>query len=1033
MRDLKPGCNAHHPVTRIAGEVLLLASLCFAAPALAQNNETIEEVVVVGSQIRGASTTASMPVSVVSQEEIVASGATSADELFRTLPGAGAMAFGGSNPHSVNFGINGARGDVASINLRSLGEGNTLVLLNGRRLVDHPGHQTNEQTVPAVTTNMNAIPVLGLRRVEVLRDGASAIYGTDAVAGVVNTVLRKDYEGLEANLRYGNASGTSLDETTLSIIGGVNFNNDQTNITMSLSRFQRDAMFARDRDYSASLDLRPRLVGTAFEGDGQFDNTSTVTPWAVFRMPGQITQNGNPITASNGSFAIIPASLGGCSTTLPSGPTDVCMAPLSRVPDSLRFDANQIRTMIPEVERVNFFATANHTFDNGNEMYTELGIYKAGSEFNRGDGSGGPLSHSPNHIPASNYWNPFGPTTLPDGSPNPNRLPGLDLGQVPAEGLPIPYYGAAGAAFRIMERHRIVDVSDKSYRVVQGLRGDWNDWSYDTAFVYSKAETLDRTYDRVAPSIFMDVLALSTPDAYNAFNGGGAYTNNAIDTTLNPDSVVDPFFVAVDRYGSSSLALLDFKVSNNNIFELPGGQVGVAFGVEHRRQAMVDDRDPRLDGTAQFYNRVIDETFTSDVQGSSPTADTAGSREVFSAFLEFAVPLINPGMDIPLVQSLDLQLAARYEDFSDVGNVTKPRIALSWFTSDWLQIRASYSEGFKAPNLIQTSEGRNSRQVGRADLIFCQARVNRGEIPSLSACDGTGIGNEYLGPVERITFGSEDLRPETNESLSYGFVFQPHFVDGLLITADYWNIKQEGIIGLFGTPNHLALDWALRINGLGSNPLLTRADPTQENIDFFAGSGIDPVGQALITLNPYQNLESRDTAGVDISISYALETNRLGRFDLALNAARLLKTDQDTGSEQAALINAQNNPAVIVVGGGDLMERDQRPEWKASGSINWQRDDWRAGLFFNYVGEVNDTSASNDITQEFFRVDSWTTINAHVGFDFSMGSFEDNTVRLGINNLFDEDPPLADENFGYIAALHNPLGRYMYLNLRTGF
>lgn len=1020
---------------------LVMLGLSLSATAQ-DDDEQLEEVVVTGSQIRGSSTTGALPISVVGREEIATAGVASADELFRYLPGVGAVGFGGNNQRSTSFGINGARGDVASINLRSLGEGNTLVLMNGRRLVDHPSTQTDEQTAPAVAVNMNAIPIMGLERVEVLRDGASALYGTDAVAGVVNTILRKDYEGIELSARYGGAD--SLDETTISLIGGLNFNGDRTNITGSFTYHDRSELAASDRGFSANRDARgqvtdPRFI-TGGVGDSSFNNSSTITPWASFTVPGigaAVTQSGVPITTGSGVFTLVPASLGGadCVSTLAAAPSDTCII-ANNVPTSLRHNRNADATLMPGVERTNFFGTVTHTFDNDVEMYSEVGLYQAHSFYDRGDGGGGPLSTQPIDLPASNYWNPFGPITFSDGSVNPNRLPGLDLAQVPAEGLALPFrsgVGGARARYRISERPGpIVKVKDESYRFVQGLRGSRGEWDFDTAFVYSKAQTLDRTFNRIGLNEFMRQLALETPDAYNPWTGGGTYINNAFDSTSNPASSTDPFYIDVDRGGTTRLMLVDFKVSNNDVWEMPAGSLGFAGGIEFRRQTYEDNRDPRLDGTAPLNNFVRDQIFPSSVMGSSDTPDTFGRRSVTSLFVEFAVPLVAPDMDVPLVESLDIQLAARYEDFDDIGNVTKPRIALSWYPMEGLQFRASYSEGFKAPNLAMTSEPVISRQVGGDDWYFCQAQVNLGIAPNLGACIDTGIGNDFNTGVERLTSGSKLLQPEESESTSFGIVFQPEFVEGLTVTADWWSIDQTGIVGIFGTPNHLALDWALRINGMAPNPDVVRQAPTADNIAFFAGSGLDAVGQVLQTTVPYFNLDSRETEGVDISVVYDMETSRFGSFTFGLNAAKLLKTFQSTGP-LGDFINAQGEPSIVVVSGGDLIERDQRPEWKGSGYVKWNSENFGAGLYVNHVGEFKDTGVVSDsIPGLFWTVDSWTTYNISGEYHFRMGDFADSTIRVGINNVTDEDPPLADENLNYLASMHNPLGQYAYVNLIMG-
>ena len=202
-----------------AGAALAQDATPQSTPAQEGEAAQVEDIVVVGSQIRGASTTAALPVTVVTQEEIIATGAVSGDDLLRSIPQMGDVLFSSANNPQTS---NAARGDVNSVNLRSLGVGNTLVLLNGRRIVQHPTSQgtSDTGTVPVLSYNSNAIPVSGLERLEVLLDGAAAIYGADAVAGVVNTVLQQDFDGLEMKAQYGGAEGPHRREGTFGMFAG---------------------------------------------------------------------------------------------------------------------------------------------------------------------------------------------------------------------------------------------------------------------------------------------------------------------------------------------------------------------------------------------------------------------------------------------------------------------------------------------------------------------------------------------------------------------------------------------------------------------------------------------------------------------------------------------------------------------------------------------------------------------------------------------------------------------------------------------
>ncbi|HMN53223.1 MAG TPA: TonB-dependent receptor plug domain-containing protein, partial [Sphingopyxis sp.] len=280
---------------------LLLAStaICLfaGAPARAQDNASAvqddaadggsqggggSDIVVVGTRIEGARVTEALPVVVFDQDRIDAAGVVSGDELIRSIPQMGDVSF---NPGNNAQTSNAARGDVGSVNLRSLGVGNTLVLLNGRRIVTHPASQglSDTGTVPVLSYNSNAIPTTGLQRFEVLLDGAAALYGSDAVAGVVNTVLKDNYDGLRLQAQYGGAEGTHLREFQGNILAGKSF--DRGNITVSFEFTDRAVLRAEDQDFTASADLRPLFADYPdFAGSTTPDGRATRGPWPALQV-----------------------------------------------------------------------------------------------------------------------------------------------------------------------------------------------------------------------------------------------------------------------------------------------------------------------------------------------------------------------------------------------------------------------------------------------------------------------------------------------------------------------------------------------------------------------------------------------------------------------------------------------------------------------------------------------------------------------------------------------------------------------------
>lgn len=1002
---------------------LLLSSVfpLASSAAFAQNADDasaeapIEEIQVIGSQIKGAKITDTLPVSVISAADVAVTGAASGDELFRSIPQAGFVAF---NENSTGGGVNGARGDVNSINLRALGTGNTLTLLNGRRMVLHPGFQT-ENLVPVVSANTNTIPAFGVSRVEVLRDGAAAIYGADAVAGVVNTVLRDDFEGITAHARYGFADNTGRQDLTLSARAGFEFNGGATHLSLFGSYYNRNRTAATEREFSATSDRRQaaELIGTPFEGDSQFRNLSINSPFGRFRADVRIDELGDD------DFHVQPASGDFAASCLVDRGDGVCFDNGTSLEDPLRYDFDVRRTLHSPRDRYNFFGMFTHELENGAEFYAEAGYYRGVVE--QAGSHGSVLSSQRFDISANAFYNPFGAATLADGSANPNRIAGLT--NVPDEGVNIQVRNLRPVDAGL----RITTVTDDSFRILGGFRGNWGEWDYDTAILYSEATTEDLTTNRISLSLFQDAINRTDATAYNPFAGGSLTDLAGSTAPANSEATIDSFRIDVSRNNKSTLFLTDFKLSNANVFELPAGDVGFATGVEARREGFFDDRDDRLDGTTTFTDAVSGNfVSSSDVLGSSPTPDTSGSRWVLSAFAEFAVPVISPDMEIPLVQSFDLQIAGRYEDFEVSGSTFKPKVAASWVVSDDLMFRGAWSQGFRAPNLVQIFDTGIRRVNTRDDLVICQARVEAGDLADLGDCPGAG--------VESVRSGTSELGNENTTQINVGVVLTPDFMPGLTLTADYWRVEQSDIVGIFGDANQIALDLLLRTQG-SSNPNVVRGEVDPDLIPIFAASSLAAAGEIIEVRDPYTNLDDRVVEGFDFGMVYRLDTNDAGQFTFKFNAANLqtfTQTPGELGQQLLTAIDSGQLPGSVEVAGiGDLVEQNGRPKWRFSSSLRWNYEQFGVGLFGRYVGAFNDTSADAviDGVSTDYRVNDWFIVNANASYNFDEGFLDGTRLRVGINNLFDRDPPLADESFGFYGSLHSATGRFFFIDVQKTF
>jgi outer membrane receptor protein involved in Fe transport len=1007
----------HNNALRSAIVLVLAASLpTVAGPALAQQAGTqpagahhaaaLEEVVVTGSQIRGAVISEALPVSVVSSETIEVYGIDSGDQLLDLIPENGNNYF--NDAANISGGVNSARGDVGAFNLRSLGTGNTLVLLNGRRVVNNAAYQTElvgGSFVPVNTANSNSLPVYGIERVEVLREGASAIYGADAVAGVFNTVLKSNFEGFNVGLKYADYENIPRNDATVYLEYGQFFNDGRTNLSMFASFYDRDRVNSQDDPRWSNSDLRYRIPeGSLWEDDDRFNNDSANSSYGQYDVVGSISGMGlsNVFTDGTGEFETYPIGDPRCQGTADYSPWPASLGYGScGVEDgqgTYRYNLNENRDLLSELKRTNLFVFLNHEFENGIESFTELSYYDYDTNTIRHPVS--PFSTEKLRVGAENYWNPFGPC----GSPN--RLPAELIPNVPCSGLALEMDN-----YRFTEAPRSVDNTGETWRIVQGLRGSWADWDWESAVLWSRAQVDDVTHGRVANSLMQEALLDPTPAAYNPFSGG-------------IDSNIERALVDVYRYSETELTMFDVKASNNELFSLPAGPVGMVAGYEHRKESFIDDRDPRLDGTITFTDWEGDTyPFISDVVNSSPTPDNRGSRNVDSLFAEFSIPVFS---------NFDVQAALRYEDFSDVGDTTVGKLAFGWRPWEPLLIRGSWSQGFRVPNLVTINEEIVSRlNTGLNDYVCAYAEDTAGDPTNTLDC----LDNS----MRRLAQGSQDLEPEESENWSVGLVVTP--LEDLTIAVDYWEIEKTDTIGLLGEENHTLLDLLFRLEagtdscaGVGDPAVVRAATLAPDEEAIFVAAGICPAGAIEYIDDRYKNLDTRTVRGIDVSLDYTIRTE-IGRFNLRYAGSFLEKYQQEPGGDAALLLAAQEEgilPANYPVRGfDDLLGQDGNQEDRQNLSVAWRQGAYGASVSGNRIGGFYQSGLTlADGTR--YNIPAYTTYNATFDYTFDIAGTS-TRARLGLNNFTNERAPLADDYFGYLSDAHTDYGRYYYLDLRVSF
>ena len=948
-------------------------------------DEEVEEVVVTGSQIKGAKITGVLPVTILSSDDIDAIGPEDGTELMENIAEQGLNYF--TEAESDSGGVNSARGDVGAYNLRNMGVGNTLVLLNGRRLVNNAGYQTEllgGDFVPTMSVNSNLIPSNALDRVELLKDGASAIYGADAVAGVVNNVLDTDYTGFEVSFRGNGYDHFDANDERVQIKYGADLNEGRTNISVMFDFYDRDSIAASEDPRWGDSDHRKWIPSDSlWANDGSFNNRYS-GKWAQLDLRGR-----TDYSDSAGEIQIMPSTDPRCSRSdsIDTGyGTCLGVDTTSLANGEYYINPGQFRDYRGELERDNTFIFINHELQNGNEFFAELGQYN--SDYRRLKEPAGDFSTALLNIGPDYYYT----NLLGINSDNSSSNKNIRIDNWRPDILP-----------------RIINVEKETSRFLVGLRGTTDSgWDWETALLSSKAESEDFTQNRLSNSLLEAGLADPTSNAINIFSSD-------VKTALAP-AIIDVY-----RNDTSELNSFDFKASNPEIFNMPAGPVAMLVGYEYRKEEYSDDRDPRLDGTIRFTSTVTGLTFPfiGDVLGSSPTADTTGERETNSIFAEFI---------IPITENVESQIALRHEDPDDTDSSTVGKLALGWNISENVSLRGSFSTSFRVPNLIQKNQLYVTRYGNVDDAV--------GEY--IGGSNSFALDDRYQ--LQSFRIGNPDLKPEESDNYSLGIVWTPEIVDGLMLTYDSWEIEKENTIVLLGRSNQVVNDLINLINygpnncDAYNNPNVTRDNTFSYDaaeLAAFANAGICPVGEALIVRDPYANAATRTISGEDIGLYYDLDTD-LGSFKLSINYSETDEFTQEPTAEYAKLVAAQQSgqiPFNITLSGfGDLAGLDGNYVKKTSMKLNYRYGDWGAQISSLKKGDFYQNSETRSDGTKFV-IPSMRTVNASIYYNFDIGDNEAR-IKLAVKNIDDERAPLADRFYGFFADAHQDYGRNYYLDFR---
>ncbi|HEY9237000.1 MULTISPECIES: TonB-dependent receptor domain-containing protein [Phenylobacterium] len=961
---------------------LALASAFAAAPAFAQDAETVEEIVVTGSRIRRAEVNTEAPVTVVDQQSMVDRGFVQAGQVLNQITSMTVMV-----PQPDGSGE--AAGDGRQYpNLFGLGEGRTLTLVNGRRFVTSSAGGDR-------VVDTNTIPTGLIERVDVVQAGGAAVYGSDAIAGVVNYVLKDSFDGVELDAQYGVSSRGDYPQTSLRGTFGKNFADDRGNVAVNVEWSKTDPLFDYDRPRSALGRLTVTNPANKGPNDGvpalkeifdahfwEFNANGVLFNRAPAPLAAMLGYNGVPLQFNNNGD-LVPYNPG----VIQGAP------PFAEGGEGLRY--GELAALYAGVERFNTNLIGHYDITDRIKLSGEFLYAKVEARDPYGEQASNTVLNQPST--GSGY------ITLNRSNPYLSDQARSILG---AGGPPI--FLSKWWTDLLPTRNRVT--TTETYRGLVSLDGDFDyaDRNFYWSASYSRAQAKGSSSGwGVNTAKFNNAI-----DAARNSAGNIVCAINADATTANDDAAcapINPFGQGNVSQGARGYATVvtgdEFLNTQDNflatlggdLFELPAGASKFSVAYEYRREE------------AKFSPYEADRLGLTGagvpVQGTSASYHT----NEFSA--ELLVPLLGGDFSMPLFRSLDLNGAYRHVDNSIAGKENIWSAGLQWGVFEGFGLRASRSRNFRAPTLDQMFEPSRTA-LGSISRDPCDAdRINGGPNPAvrIANCQALFAANPSYGPLEGFqdpsenftnalvtTGGNLDLRNEIADTTTYGFVFQPTFVPGLTVIFDRIEIDLTDGLSLFEPANFLATCYDSSVMPADVCGTFTRNDQ----------------GHVVTALQTTYNAGQVTYRGEVYDINYRFQVGRF--FD-----------DADLGELELGVQATHTSKLETSVTGFDLLREDgttKTPEWVARFDARYARGPFRATYQLQYLDD-----AKVDITD---TIESKPVPNVKANIRHSISAqyeFDKYTIRGGVTNLTDEQPSYPTRDYGDI------LGRQYYVGLTARF
>lgn len=985
------------------------------------------DVIVTGSRIASPNLTSPNPVTSVQGSEFFQTGQVSIGDQLNQLP---QLASTFSQSNSTRFlGTSG----LNLLDLRNLGTQRTLVLVNGRR------HVAGDILSSGTSVDTNTIPTDLIQSVDIVTGGESAVYGSDAVAGVVNFVLKDHYEGIQARAQNGVSTYGDGQASFASILAGKNFNEGRGNVAVNVEYAHQDQFFASSRPYLTQqrsfVEVNPNGApgnpeyllyndvrsasysdtGVVRFGGNSLLNAGIAPNGVAYYVPYQFTPDGNlvPLTGQRVGYGPNGSFIGGNGSTGREG--------------------NQFQIQ-PQLDRVNVSLIGHYTVSDAFVPFVEA-TYSHTSVFGTGSNgpafiNGGVFADSREAIRLDNpYLTDQARATIVANKllANPNANVG-----------PSGTFNVREIMFGLGNRS---EQSDRdTFRIVGGVRGDFNNnWHYEVSANYGSFREKTEILGNLNVQRFLlandavrnsagQIVCRSQVDPTAAVGYAGVNDPNQASVLANdvaacvPINVMGGQFTQAQRnyllQNTTSVGkITQLDISGylsgdlEQLFSLPGGPIGFSIGGEYRRETNYYSQDPLVSEGYTFYNAI-------------PTFN-APAMIVKEAFGEVRVPLLK---DLPLIKELTLSGAARVSDYNTTaGTVWSYNASAIWKPVSDLTFRASYARAVRAPNLgeLYTPPGANYQLVSdpcSADNITKGTNPANRQANCAAAGRPSGYNFQYSNSLLYQSGGNPSLRAERSDSYTYGGVFQPHWVPGLSLTVDYYNIRVQQAIA--------SVDAQTIINQCYDLPTLSN-----QFCALFkrAGASGGPSGEIPFQilegslLSAGVNFASLRARGIDAELAYNHDIGTLGRLSLRGNYTHVLERNDYTDPTRPDYVTRDLNNLGT-------------PQDRFTINANFMTGPFTFGYRLRwygrqYVGDYAYYNTLNGIapTDPYYADHKYYPVVAYHDIRLGVDATKNFNFYLGVTNLGDKHPPLDLTGLGAGSGQYDTLGRFVYAGVQAKF